>query len=112
MFSRKLREEAWTYNGMRESDKGRYGLMWWLFESDGGYVMSGKENKINAVVPETDSVITVIRYPQASADKDYNFAEDKRAMVLFGERSSRKKTEAEHVLICKRNYFSVCPGSY
>jgi CubicO group peptidase (beta-lactamase class C family) len=86
MFSRELREEAWTYNGMRESDKGRYGLMWWLFESDGGYVMSGKENKINAVVPETDSVITVIRYPQASASKEYNFAEDKRAIVLFGKR--------------------------
>jgi CubicO group peptidase (beta-lactamase class C family) len=86
MFSRELREEAWTYHGMRESDGGRYGLMWWLFESDGGYVMSGKENKINAVVPETDSVITVIRYPQASASKEYNFAEDKRAMVLFGKR--------------------------
>lgn len=86
MFSRDLREEAWTYHGMRESDSGRYGLMWWLFESDGGYVMSGKQSKINAVIPETNSVITVIRYPQAGAAKEYKFAEDKRAMVLFGKR--------------------------
>jgi CubicO group peptidase (beta-lactamase class C family) len=86
LFSGELRQEVWTYHGMRESDGGRYGLMWWLFESDGGYVMSGREFKINAVIPETDSVITVIRYPQASAAKEYNFAEDKRAMVLFGQR--------------------------
>ncbi len=48
--------------------------------------MSGRESKINAVIPETKSVITVIRYPQARAAKEYSFAEDKRAMVLFGER--------------------------
>ena len=86
VFSRELRQEVWTYHGMRASDGGRYGLMWWLFESDGGYVMSGREFKINAVIPETNSVITIIRYPQASAAKEYNFAEDKRAMVLFGQR--------------------------
>jgi hypothetical protein len=86
MFSHELREEVWTYHGTRESDRGRYGLLWWLFESDGGYVMSGKQNKINAVIPETNVVITVIRYPQASAAKEYNFAKDKRAMVLFGKR--------------------------
>jgi CubicO group peptidase (beta-lactamase class C family) len=86
MFSRKLRAEAWTYHGMRESDGGRYGLLWWLFESNGGYVMSGKDNKINAVIPETSVVITVIRYPQARAAKDYKFTDDKRAMVLFGKR--------------------------
>ena len=86
MFSPELRKEAWTYHGMRETDGGRYGLMWWLFESDGGYVMSGKEFKINAVIPETNSVITVIRYPQSRAAKEYNFAKDKRAMVLFGKR--------------------------
>ncbi len=86
VFSRELRQEVWTYHGMRESDGGRYGLMWWLFESDGGYVMSGRQSKINAVIPGTDSVITVIRYPQARAAKEYSFAEDKRAMVLFGKR--------------------------
>ncbi len=78
--------ETDTAATLKEFDGGRYGLMWWLFESDGGYVMSGKEYKINAVIPETNSVITVIRYPQASAAKEYNFAEDKRAMVLFGQR--------------------------
>ena len=71
---------------MRESDGGRYGLLWWLFESDGGYVMSGRESKINAVIPGTNSVITVIRYPQARAAKEYGFAKDKRALVLFGNR--------------------------
>jgi CubicO group peptidase (beta-lactamase class C family) len=86
MFSKELRQQAWTFHGMRDSDQGRYGLMWWLFEDDGGWVMSGKDNKINAVVPETGVVVTVIRYPQAKAAKDYNFARDKRAMVLFGKR--------------------------
>ncbi len=86
MFSRELRQQAWTYHGTRDSDQGRYGLMWWLFEADGGYVMSGKDNKINAVIPETNVVITVIRYPQGKAAKEYNFAADKRAMVTFGKR--------------------------
>jgi CubicO group peptidase (beta-lactamase class C family) len=85
-FSRELREEAWTYHATRESDSGRYGLLWWLFESDGGFVMSGRQSKINAVVPETNSVITVIRYPQGGAAKEYSFAEDKRVMVLFAKR--------------------------
>ncbi len=48
---------------MRESDRGRYGLLWWLFESDGGYVMSGKDNKINAVIPETGVVIILTPTP-------------------------------------------------
>ena len=86
MFPLDLRQQAWTYHGMRDSDQGRFGLLWWLFESDGGYVMSGKDNKINAVIPETNVVITVIRYPQARAAKEYNFSKDKRAMVLFGKR--------------------------
>jgi CubicO group peptidase (beta-lactamase class C family) len=86
MFSLELRQEAWTFHGMRENDKGRYGLLWWLFESDGGYVMSGKDNKINAVVPETSVVVTVIRYPQAKAAKEYSFAKDKLAMVMFAKR--------------------------
>jgi len=85
-FSRKLREEAWSYHGTRESDGGHYGLLWWLFESDGGFVMSGAQSKINAVIPETNTVITVIRYPQARAGKEYKFSNDKRAMVLFGLR--------------------------
>ena len=86
IFSLELREEAWTYHGKRESDGGRYGLLWWLLESEGGYVMSGRESKINVVIPATKVVITVIRYPQARAAQEYNFAEDKRAMVLFGKR--------------------------
>ena len=86
MFSLELRQQVWTHHGVRDSDQVSYGLMWWLFESDGGYVMSGKYNKINAVIPENNVVITVIRYPQAKAAKEYKFATDKRAMVLFGKR--------------------------
>jgi len=82
-FSSELRKEAWTFHGMRESDGGRYGLLWWLFEDDGGYVMSGKDNKINAVVPETGVVITVIRYPQAKPTGGYKFAKDKRAWFFL-----------------------------
>jgi len=85
LYSSEQREEAWTYHGTRESSGERYGLLWWLFESDGGYVMSGAQSKINAVVPETNTVITVIRYPQARADNEYKFSEDKRALVLFGK---------------------------
>ena len=86
LFSPALRQEAWTRHGIRASDGGHYGLMWWLLEDDGGYVMSGFQSKINAVVPETGVVVTVIRYPQAKAADDYSFAADKRAMVLFGKR--------------------------
>ena len=86
LFTSDLRTEAWTFHGMRDSDQGRYGLLWWLFESDGGYVMSGKDNKISAVVPETGVVVTVIRYPQSKAAEEYSFVEDKRNMVLFGKR--------------------------
>ncbi|MCW8925385.1 MAG: beta-lactamase family protein [Xanthomonadales bacterium] len=86
LFSPELRQQAWTHHGTRESDQGRYGLMWWLFEADGGFVMSGRENKINAVVPETGVVVTVIRYPQAKAAEGYSYIADKRAMVLFGKR--------------------------
>lgn len=86
MFSLELRKEAWTLHGIRDTDQGRYGLLWWLFESDGGYVMSGKDYKINAVIPETGVVVTVIRYPQAKPSEDYSFIEDKRTMVLFGKR--------------------------
>jgi CubicO group peptidase (beta-lactamase class C family) len=95
IFSRRLRAGAWTYHGTRAADSGRYGLLWWLFESDGGYVMSGREFKINAVVPETGVVITVIRYPQAKAAKEYNFAQDKRAMVLFGKQLGRESAPHE-----------------
>jgi CubicO group peptidase (beta-lactamase class C family) len=86
MFSRDLRREAWTWHGTRASDQGRYGLLWWLFEEDGGYVMSGRENKINAVIPATGVVVTVIRYPQDRPAEGYRFIEDKRAMVVFGRR--------------------------
>jgi len=84
LFSKELRAEAWKYHGSRDVDGGRYGLLWWLFEDHGGYVMSGYGQKVNAVIPEKNVVVTVIRYPQNTAY--FEFSADKHAFVSFGNR--------------------------
>ena len=85
-FTPELKREAWTYHGMRDSDKGRYGLLWWLFEDDGGYVISGAGAKATAVAPETGVVITVLRLPLKPSNGPFDFKEDKRTLVRFGNR--------------------------
>lgn len=84
LFSEKLRHEVWQLHGIRSSDSGRYGLLWWLFEDQGGYVMSGHALKVNAVIPNRNVVVTVIRYPQNNAS--FDFYADKLAFVTFGNR--------------------------
>ncbi|MBN1876614.1 MAG: beta-lactamase family protein [Anaerolineae bacterium] len=84
-FSSELRREVWTHHGTRESDGGRYGLLWWLFEEDGGYVMSGAAHSLCAVVPETQVVVTILRNHQGPAPGPYNYYEDKRQAVRFGK---------------------------
>ena len=84
LFSSDLRSEAWQLHGIRDSDSGRYGLLWWLFEDQGGYVMSGHALKVNAVIPHRNVVVTVIRYPQN--DASFDFYADKLAFVNFGNR--------------------------
>ena len=84
LFSPELRQEAWQLHGIRDSDRGRYGLLWWLFEDQGGYVMSGHALKVNAVIPHRNVVVTVIRYPQN--DASFDFFADKLAFVNFGNR--------------------------
>lgn len=84
LFTKDLRAEAWKHHGTRDLDNGDYGLLWWLFADHGGYVMSGYGQKVNAVVPETGVVITVIRYTQ---NNDYfEFSADKHAFVTFASR--------------------------
>ncbi len=84
LFSKELRAEAWKHYGTRNVDGGHYGLLWWLLADHGGYVMSGYGQKVNAVIPEKNVVITVIRYPQNNAY--FEFSADKHAFVSFGNR--------------------------
>jgi CubicO group peptidase (beta-lactamase class C family) len=85
-FTPELKRQVWTYHGMRNSDKGRYGLLWWLFEDDGGYVISGAGAKATAVVPETGVVITVLRLPLEPGNGPFHFKADKQMLVQFGKR--------------------------
>lgn len=84
LFSEELRQEIWQLHGIRKSDGGHYGLLWWLLADQGGYVMSGHALKVNAVIPDRNVVVTVIRYPQNNAS--FDFAADKLAFVNFGNR--------------------------
>lgn len=84
------KREIWTYHGIRDSDKGRYGLLWWLFEDDGGYVISGAGAKATAVVPETGVVITVLRLPLKPENGPYQFNHDKQTLVRFGKMLGEK----------------------
>ena len=84
-FTPELKQQAWTHHSTRPSDNGRYGLLWWLFEGEGGYVISGADAKATAVVPETDVVISVLRLPIKPTPGPYSFYEDKKQLVLFGQ---------------------------
>jgi len=84
LFSKDLRDEAWKYHGTRVVDGGEYGLLWWLLADHGGFVMSGYGQKVNAVIPEKNIVVTVLRYPQNN--EYFEFSADKHALVTFGNR--------------------------
>ena len=84
LFSKELRTEAWKLHGTSIFEGGHYGLLWWLFTDHGGYVMSGYQYKVNAVIPEKNVVVTVIRYPQN--DAYFEKSADKHAFVSFGNR--------------------------
>ena len=85
-FTHDLKMEAWKYHATRKMDQGRYGLLWWLFEEDGGYVMSGAGAKATAVVPSTGVVVTVLRLPLRPRPGPFRFVDDKRTLVQFGKR--------------------------
>ena len=85
-FSPELKQEAWKFHGMRESDKGRYGILWWLFEEEGGYVISGAFLSISAVVPSTNVVVTVMFNRIVPSNVSFNFKAEKMAMVEYGKK--------------------------
>lgn len=60
-FEEELKQEVWKYHGTRASDGGRYGLLWWLFEREAGYVISGAGHSVSAVFPEVNVVVMVTR---------------------------------------------------
>ena len=72
-------------HGTRNSDNGHYGLLWWLFEDHGGYVISGAGAKATAVIPETGVVITVLRLPLKPENGTFTFNLDKQKLVQFGK---------------------------
>lgn len=84
IFTPALQREAWTLHGVRADDGGRYGLLWWLFEGDGGYVMSGAAHSLCAVVPETQAVVTILRNHRGPHPGEYIYYDDKRRAVEFG----------------------------
>jgi CubicO group peptidase (beta-lactamase class C family) len=89
-FTPEGKREAWSYHGTRDSDKGHYGLLWWLFEEDGGYVISGAGAKATAVVPETGVVITVLRLPLKPENGPFNFYLDKQKLAQVGKMLGEK----------------------
>jgi CubicO group peptidase (beta-lactamase class C family) len=89
-FDPALKAEAWREHGIRASDGGRYGLLWWLFEEEGGYVASGAGHSLTAVAPSTNVVVTVTRNragPLPSGTRPY--IEDKRTLVRFAVQLGR-----------------------
>jgi CubicO group peptidase (beta-lactamase class C family) len=85
-FSPELTKEAWTYHGMRASDQGRYGILWWLFEQEGGYVISGGLATMSALVPATDVVVTVMRNRSLPPSVSFGLKAEKMAMIEFGKK--------------------------
>ncbi len=84
-FNAHDKSEIWKYHGTRDSDGGRYGLLWWLFEKEGGFVMSGAGNVVNAVIPESNIVVTHMRNHIGSHPGPYNYYENKKLLVQFGK---------------------------
>ena len=85
-FTPALAREAWRHHGTRAADDGAYGLLWWLFESEGGYVLSGSTHTVAAVVPDGQVVVTVTRNYRGHVPEQFSFYNDKVALVRFGKR--------------------------
>jgi len=82
-FSPELKAEAWTYHITRPIDGGRYGLLWWLHEDHGSYIISGAGAKETVVCPDTGIVITVLRIPLQPESSGYHFYTDKVNLSRF-----------------------------
>jgi len=85
-FNADVKKQIWKYHGTRASDNGHYGLLWWLFENEGGYVISGASHTVTALVPESDIVVTVTRNHTGSHPGPFNYYKDKESLVIFGKK--------------------------
>ncbi len=89
-FNAEFKKEIWKHHGTRASDNGRYGLLWWLFEKEGGYVISGASYSVAAVAPDAGVVVTVTRNHTGPNPGPFNYFEDKKMLVLFAEKLGLK----------------------
>lgn len=85
-FNAVLKKEIWKHHGTRASDNGRYGLLWWLFEKEGGYVISGASYSVAALAPDADVVVTVTRNHIGPNPEPFNYYEDKKKLILFADK--------------------------
>ena len=85
-FAADLAAQAWTRHGTRAFDNGAYGLLWWLFEDDGGSALSGATHTVSAVVPSSQVVVTVTRNYIGHVPEQFSFYDDKLTLVRFGHR--------------------------
>jgi CubicO group peptidase (beta-lactamase class C family) len=86
LFSPELQREAWTFHSLRESDQGRSGLLWWLYEDDGAYMTSGLSRTLSVVYPRTGIVLTVARNQIGPFVGAFDYAVDKKRLVALASR--------------------------
>jgi len=86
LFTPELAAQAFAPHGTRASDSGDYGLLWWVFADEGGYVLSGATHTVTAVVPNVQVAVTVTRNYIGHVPEAFNFYQDKLTLVRFGQR--------------------------
>lgn len=92
-FSSELIQEATSTHGVFDFNDAHYGILWWLYPEEGGFVMSGATHSVSAIVPEKQIVVTVTRNYFGTIPEAFSFNEDKRQLVKFASRlgSARSK---------------------
>jgi CubicO group peptidase (beta-lactamase class C family) len=72
-----LRSEFWTPHSVRPSDACEYGLLWWIFRKQGGFVASGASFSVCGLLPRQDIVVAVARNHFGAPDRSFDYREDK-----------------------------------
>ncbi len=75
--SPELRSEFWTPHAVRPSDACEYGLLWWIFRKQGGFVASGASFSVCGLLPRQDIVVAVARNHFGAPDLPFDYREDK-----------------------------------
>jgi CubicO group peptidase (beta-lactamase class C family) len=75
--SPELRSEFWTPHSVRPSDACEYGLLWWIFRKQGGFVASGASFSVCGILPRHDIVVAVARNHFGAPDRPFDYREDK-----------------------------------